>query len=283
MIASYYYDPFGRRLWKEVAGVRTYFHYSDEGLIGEYDSTGNEIKTYGYKPGSTWTTDPLFMKEGSSYYFYQNDHLGTPQKMTAVNGAVVWAAKYSSFGEASVDAASTVTNNLRVPGQYYDGETGLHYNYHRYYDPETGRYLKPDPLGLRGGLNLFQYALSNPIVKYDQYGLAVTTVDAFCRRYPKACKELFPKHPVPVPILPPLPIEIDEPDGYSSNPDDYLPNEEEWKQIEEQPEKLDPYEPGGYEQCINRCKLNRCEEPIMRKLCYLKCAGVALFEIITGG
>ncbi len=61
LIASYYYDPFGRRLWKEVDGVRAYFLYSDEGLIGEYDSTGTEIKAYGYKPGSTWTTDPLFM------------------------------------------------------------------------------------------------------------------------------------------------------------------------------------------------------------------------------
>ena len=58
LIAEYYCDPFGRRLWKEVGGNRTYFHYADEGLVGEYDGTGTEIKTYGYKPGSTWTTDP---------------------------------------------------------------------------------------------------------------------------------------------------------------------------------------------------------------------------------
>ncbi|PID74622.1 MAG: hypothetical protein CSB28_02290, partial [Desulfobacterales bacterium] len=62
LIASYYYDPFGRRLWKEVSDVRTHFHYADEGLIGEYDAAGSELRTYGYKPGSTWTTDPLFMK-----------------------------------------------------------------------------------------------------------------------------------------------------------------------------------------------------------------------------
>ena len=70
---------------------------------------------------------------------YHNDHLGTPQKMTSVNGAVVWNATYSSFGEANVDITSTITNNLRFPGQYEDEETGLHYNYHRYYDPTTGR------------------------------------------------------------------------------------------------------------------------------------------------
>jgi len=146
--------------------------YSDEGLIGEYDSTGNEIKAYGYKPGSTWTTDPLFMKVGSEYYFYQNDHLGTPQKMTAVNGAVVWSAKYSSFAEADVDASSTITNNLRFPGQYYDQETGLHYNWHRYYEPNTGRYLTPDPIGLAGGINLFAYVQGNPLRYVDPYGLA---------------------------------------------------------------------------------------------------------------
>ncbi|RJP79794.1 MAG: hypothetical protein C4522_09305 [Desulfobacteraceae bacterium] len=123
-------------------------------MVGEYDSTGAEIKTYGYKPGSTWTTDPLFMKVGSEYYFYQNDHLGTPQKLTGVNGAVLWSAKYSSFGKAAVDAGATVENNLRAPGQYEDSEAGLHYNRYRYYDSKTGRYLRNDPIGLRDGINL---------------------------------------------------------------------------------------------------------------------------------
>ncbi|MFY9942817.1 MAG: RHS domain-containing protein, partial [Desulfobacterales bacterium] len=97
LIAEYGYDPFGRRLWKDVDGTRTYFLYSDEGVIGEYAASGAELKAYGWKPGSIWGTDPLFMKIGNSYYFYHNDHLGTPQKMTAVNGGVVWAASYTSF------------------------------------------------------------------------------------------------------------------------------------------------------------------------------------------
>jgi RHS repeat-associated protein len=171
-IATYYYDPFGRRLWKEVSGVRTYFLYADEGLIGEYDNSGNEIKAYGYKPSSTWTTDPLFMKIGSQYYFYQNDHLGSPQKLTAVNGAVVCSAKYSSFGKEEVDLES-VTNNLRFAGQYYDGETGLHYNWQRYYDPAIGRYLRADPIGLDSGITLYAYAQNNPLIKIDPLGLRV--------------------------------------------------------------------------------------------------------------
>jgi RHS repeat-associated protein len=94
--------------------------------------------------------------------------------MTAVNGAVVWAAKYSSFGEVAVDNVSTVENNLRFPGQYYDDETELYYNYHRYYDFKIARYLNLDPIGLSGGLNLFIYSNQNSINFFDPFGL-------FCR------------------------------------------------------------------------------------------------------
>jgi len=176
LIASYYYDPFGRRLWKEVGGVRRYFLYADEGLIGEYDSTGTEIKTYGYKPSSTWTTDPLFMKQDGNYFFYHNDHLGTPQKMIEVNGAVAWEAKYEAFGKANIEIG-TLENNLRFPGQYYDSETGLHYNYNRYYDPQNGRYLSADPIGLDGGINLYLYSENNSIINYDENGLQCKSDD----------------------------------------------------------------------------------------------------------
>jgi len=186
---KYYYDPFGRRLWKEVDGTRTYFMYSDEGLVAELDSGGNVTKFYGYRPNSTWTTDPLFMKIGTEYYFYQNDHLGTPQKLTSTSGAVVWSGRYSSFGEAIVDPLSTITNNLRFPGQYYDEETGLHYNYHRYYDPGTGRYFTADPrrsaqrqgnsisypisslLSTPQELSSYHYCLDSPVNSADPLGL----------------------------------------------------------------------------------------------------------------
>ena len=168
VIASYYYDPFGRRLWKDVSGTRTCFHYSDEGLVGEYDATGSVIKTYGWKPGSTWSTDPLFMKIGSEYYYYHNDHLGTPQKMTSVSGAVVWSAKYSSFGDAFIEVESVV-NNLRFPGQYWDGESGLHYNYKRYYDIDAKRYLNIDPLRISQIKLLYQNAVNNLFRSFPPY------------------------------------------------------------------------------------------------------------------
>jgi RHS repeat-associated protein len=178
IIATYYYDPFGRRLWKEVDSVRTYCLYSEEGLIGEYDQNGAEIKSYGYAPDSTWTTDPLFVKIAGTYYWYQNDHAGTPQKIIDTSGKVVWSAAYDSFGNIQIQTAEIV-NNLRFAGQYFDAETGLYYNLNRYYDPTTGRYLRTDPFG--EGLNLYAYVFNNPNSLVDPLGLCAVkkTFDPF--------------------------------------------------------------------------------------------------------
>lgn len=103
-------------------------------------------------------------------YYFINDHLGTPRKVVDENGQVVWSADYQPFGRAAL-STETVTNNFRFPGQYYDAETGLHYNCHRYYNPSTGRYLTPDPIGLEGGINLYSYVSNNTICFVDPYGL----------------------------------------------------------------------------------------------------------------
>lgn len=197
VIAQYYYDPFGRRLWKDVSGTRTCFAYAEEGLIGEYNAAGSQLKAYGYRPGSLWTTDPLFMKAGSQYYFYHNDHLGTPQKMTDMNGTIVWSASYTSFGKATIDPASTIINNLRFPGQYYDAETGLCNNYNRYYSQEIGAYIIRDPMIEMALVIAYAYSENNPINKMDPLGLAD------CIRHdsiwPGSCiwdKILYPVFPV---------------------------------------------------------------------------------------
>ncbi|MCP4624947.1 MAG: hypothetical protein GY850_15690, partial [bacterium] len=96
------------------------------------------------------------------------DRIGTPQKIIDTAGDVVWEATYDSFGNVRITTAHIV-NNLRFPGQYYDAETGLHYNLLRYYDPETGRYLRTDPFGQ--GLNLYTYCFNNPNKYIDPWGL----------------------------------------------------------------------------------------------------------------
>jgi len=94
--------------------------------------------------------------------------LGTPQKITTTSGAVVWSAIYDAFGNSQI-SVETITSHLRFAGQYFDQETGLCYNLNRYYDPATGRYLQPDPLGQ--SLNPYAYVFNNPTGLIDPLGL----------------------------------------------------------------------------------------------------------------
>ena len=86
------------------------------------------------------------------------------------SGTLVWQAIYSPFGKAE-RVTGSVQNNLRFPGQFFDAETGLHYNWHRYYDPETGRYVSADPIGLDGGMNIYAFVENNPVNTIDPAGL----------------------------------------------------------------------------------------------------------------
>lgn len=92
--------------------------------------------------------------------------------MTDSTGTVVWSADYKPFGEATT-TVNTITNNLRFPGQYFDAETGLNYNYFRDYNPAIGKYKQADPIGLQKGTNhLYAYVRNNPINKQDALGLS---------------------------------------------------------------------------------------------------------------
>ncbi|UOX90903.1 RHS domain-containing protein [Amycolatopsis sp. FBCC-B4732] len=96
------------------------------------------------------------------------DVVGSPAELVDEDGRIVWQADWSLWGAGQSGGDGMP---LRFPGQYFDAETGLHYNLHRYYEPETGRYLSPDPLGLGGGLNQHGY-VANPTGWLDPAGLA---------------------------------------------------------------------------------------------------------------
>ncbi len=175
---SYVYNGFGQRTIKTLNGLKTYYLYDYQGqLIAETDTNGNINKQYIYLNG-----EPLAQVSNGNLYYYHNSHLGTPEVLTDSSATVVWQADYAVFGDARI-RTETIENNLRFPGQYFDQETGLHYNGFRYYDSETGRYISSDPIGYGGGWNTYVYVGGNPLFYIDPSGLT-------------ACYVSFPDYPI---------------------------------------------------------------------------------------
>jgi RHS repeat-associated protein len=175
--ASYVHNALGQRVKKTVSGVATYFVYDEAGhLVGEYNSSGLLIQE------TVWLGDipvaTLRPNGGSvSIYYVHADHLNTPRRITRPSdSAIVWRWDSDPFGTDAAnqdpDGDSTqFTYNLRFPGQYFDAETGLSYNYFRDYDAAIGRYVQSDPIGLQGGLNTYTYVGANPLDGIDVFGL----------------------------------------------------------------------------------------------------------------
>ncbi len=113
----------------------------------------------------------LLVGEGPQVVTPYHYHLGTPQELTDANGTLAWSARYRAYGNLARLDIEQIAQPLRFQGQYHDPETGLHYNRHRYYHPETGSFITPDPIRLAGGLNSYRYA-PNPTGWVDPLGLA---------------------------------------------------------------------------------------------------------------
>ena len=204
---EYRYDPLGRRTAKIHNRETTVYHWQEDTLAIE--STNGQNTHYLFEPGTFEPlaqfqtaspigieredkpaepysydpeTDPLLKippePQGQSeaqpeLVYYQLDHLGTPIAAHDAKGEAVWTAEYEAWGRIRNETVSDgLKANIpfRFQGQYYDKESGLHYNRFRYYDPEIGRFVSQDPIGLQGGMNLFEYA-PNPIVWIDFLGL----------------------------------------------------------------------------------------------------------------
>ncbi|MFF5469255.1 putative T7SS-secreted protein [Streptomyces achromogenes] len=185
----YTYDPLGRRTAKlrlaedgETVVERVDFTWDGTTLCEQ--TTSSDAFTHpitltwdhqGLRPVSQ--TERITAAEApqqeidSRFFAIITDLVGTPTELLDEQGDIAWRTRSTLWGTTAWSTNSTTYTPLRFPGQYYDPETGLHYNYFRHYDPETARYLTPDPLGLAPAPNPDTY-VRNPHLWTDPLGLA---------------------------------------------------------------------------------------------------------------
>lgn len=177
---TYLYNALGQRIQKSNSSETITFIYDEQGhLLGEYDGTGNLIQEL------VWLNDiPVATiragEEGIGVFYIHTDHLNAPSKITRpTDNQVVWRWDHDPYGNGVPNQdpdgnGAIVVFNLRFPGQYFDSETGLNYNYYRDYDPALGRYMQSDPIGLSGGsFSTYAYVGGNPLSYIDPDGLDV--------------------------------------------------------------------------------------------------------------
>ncbi len=173
----YAYDALGRRISKSSEHSTTTFYWNGDVLLGEVNEQviGNAdhksprpSRTYLFEP---FSFTPLALIQNGEVFHYHTDHIGTPREISNANAEIVWSSTFKTYGALAVAHVNEVANPLRFQGQYFDEETGLHYNRHRYYDPSCGQFTTQDPIGLLGGMNAYQYA-PNPLTWVDPWGLS---------------------------------------------------------------------------------------------------------------
>jgi RHS repeat-associated protein len=184
--AEYQYDAFARRMQKKVYRIetepalagehtllwRTDYLWENASLLQEltYDAEGKLLRTRSYLHDPEHSYIPIaHQDDGGEWHYYFTDANGTPEEILDGRGQVLGRLQRKAYGRTEVVQGSKESTQIRFPGQYEDPETGLHYNRYRYYDPDTGRYLSPDPIGVEGGENLFAYG-PNPVGYIDTMG-----------------------------------------------------------------------------------------------------------------
>jgi len=189
VLATYTYDAQNLRTKKVLDdGTTTHYVYGAGGLLsGEYDNTGGLIREYVYHYG-----EPVAQIDGGvseTLIYLHTDHLGTPRVASNTSGVQVWSWDSDAFGVGVPTGTAEV--NLRCAGQYFDAESDLHYNWNRYYNPATGRYVSSDPIGLGGGINTYGYAGANPAMYVDPEGLFFFGSDSNSEKRPEENKPQF--------------------------------------------------------------------------------------------
>ena len=167
-LVTYKYDPFGRRIEKNVNGVITRYVYDREDIIFELDGSGNIVTEFIHGPG---IDEPIAMIRGGQTYYYHADGLGSIIAITDSAGRVVQRYEYDSFGQITYRQDPNFVQPYTYTGREYDTESGLYYYRARYYDAKIGRFISQDPIGLAGGINLYSYVENSPLNWTDPDGL----------------------------------------------------------------------------------------------------------------
>ena len=178
--AAYHYDGFGRRIEKDVNGVRTRYIYDDSDILLEYDGLNVLVARYTHGPG---IDDPIMLERDldssgtfglSERFFYHGDGLGSVTELTDSTGAVARTIVYDAYGQIAQDTGG-VAQPFTYTGREFDSESGLYFYRARYYDPVTGRFLSQDPLSFAADdVNLYRYVFNNPVGLTDSDGREAT-------------------------------------------------------------------------------------------------------------
>jgi RHS repeat-associated protein len=164
----YGYDALGRRIRKAGPDDEVCFVWKGNVPVHEFSGDGESCRSWLFEQ---YSFIPLAQVKEGNIYSVIMDHLGTPQEMVDSFGRIVWRLRSKVYGEKIFEGTENISCPFRFQGQYFDIESKLHYNMFRYYDPEMGRFISQDPIGLGGGENLYQYVI-NPIKWIDPWGLA---------------------------------------------------------------------------------------------------------------
>jgi RHS repeat-associated protein len=166
---TYDYDAFGRRVRKKGPRATTIYVWDGAVVAEELHQSNSGLKTAGWVFEQD-TFRPVAKIEGEKTYACVTDQVGTPRELVSADGRLAWSADLTVWGSVAELRGGESDCAIRFQGQWYDEETGLCYNWNRYYEPETGRYISPDPIGIFGGTLPYGY-VHNPLWWVDPYGL----------------------------------------------------------------------------------------------------------------